>query len=116
MFNRIITALFLASFFILLLVFFNPIILGLVLTMIAILAFNEWINLMNIANSRKKIIFTLFFLGMIGLLYFSNYELTNYINKIYLMFWIFISLDILLKLGLTQVVLKRLPVLLAFFV
>ncbi len=116
MFNRIITALFLASFFILLLVFFNPIILGLVLTMIAILAFNEWINLMDIENSRKKIVLILFFLAMITLLYFSNYTLTNYINKIYLMFWVFISLDILLRLGLIKVVLQRLPVILAFFV
>ena len=101
MFNRTITALFLASFFILLLVFFNPIILGLVLTMIAILAFNEWINLMDIANLRKKIVLILFFLAMIALLYFSNYTLTNYINKIYLMFWVFIlTIPISLLIGI----------------
>ena len=59
MFNRTITAIFLAGFFIILLVFFNPIVFGLILSIIAILAFNEWIGVMNVDPMKRKIILIL---------------------------------------------------------
>ncbi len=116
MFNRTITAIFLAGFFIIVLVFFNPIVFGLILSIIAILAFNEWIGVMNVDPMKRKIILILFISSMALLINFSNFNLTTTINTIYLLFWAIVSLDMLFGSRTIKYTLQNFPILLASFV
>ena len=83
MLNRTITALLLASFFLAILVFFNHVIVASVLTLITILAFNEWLTMTKINSASKKILLFMLVLLMTLLAYFSNYILIKYINIIF---------------------------------
>ena len=124
MLNRTITALVLASFFLAILVFFNHEIFGIkvqlivasVLTLIPILAFNEWLIITKTNSASKKILLFIFVLLMILLAYFSNYILIKYINIIYLAFWLFVSLDIIFGSHFTKLILQKSPIVVAFFV
>ena len=110
MLNRTITALLLASFFLAILVFFNHVIVASVLTLITILAFNEWLTITKINSASKKILLFMFVLLMTLLAYFSNYILIKYINIIYLAFWLFVSLDIIFGSHFTKLILQKSPI------
>ena len=116
MLNRTKTALLLASFFLAILVFFNHVIVASVLTLITILAFNEWLTMTKINSASKKILLFMLVLLMTLLAYFSNYILIKYINIIYLAFWLFVSLDIIFGSHFTKLILQKSPIIIAFFV
>ena len=116
MHNRIITALVLAIFFILVLVFFSPLFVAIIFSLISLQAYSEWLILAKVKSNVQKLSLTIFLFLMILLMYLSNYYITAYINTTYLIFWAFITIDILSGSRVTKLLLKRIPALIGLLV
>ena len=108
MFNRIITGLILAGFFIFILVYFNPFLLALVFSLISIQAYNEWLTVSQIGKKNKyKLLALLVFFMFIFILFFSSHTYIVIINSISLIFWNIILIDLIFNFKITKNIIKK---------
>ena len=108
MFNRIITGLILAGFFIFILVYFNPFLLALVFSLISIQAYNEWLTVSQVGKQDKyKLLVLLVFFMFIFILFFSSHTYIVIINSISLIFWNIILIDLICNFQITKNIIKK---------
>ena len=108
MFNRIITGLILAGFFIFILVYFNPFLLALVFSLISIQAYNEWLTVSQVGKQDKyKLLVLLVFFMFIFILFFSSHTYIVIINSISLIFWNIILIDLIFNFKITKNIIKK---------
>ena len=116
MHKRIKTALILASFFLVALLLSPPYIFAAIISVISLLAYYEWLTLIRATWYVRNYFFGILFFLMVVLAFYSNHNLTATINSIHLIFWLIISLDIILGSNLTKRLLQKIPVLVGLFV
>ena len=116
MHKRTKTALLLASFFLLALLLSPPYFIAAIISAISLLAYYEWLTLIRAKWYVRNYFFGMLFFLMAVLAFYSNQNLTVIINSTYLIFWLIISLDIILGSNLTQQLLRKIPVLVGLFV
>jgi len=108
MFNRIITGLILAGFFIFILVYFNPFLLALIFSLISIQAYNEWLTVSQVRKKDKyKLLALLVFSMFIFILFFSSHTYIVIINSISLIFWNIILIDLICNFKITKNIIKK---------
>ena len=100
MLNRIFTGIFLASFFLILFLFSNGLIIGALFSIIAIYGYYEWLTICN--TSKQKIYFFLLLaiLSMILLLIYHTHSLVLVFTYFSIFIWSMIFLDLLLNLNI----------------
>lgn len=116
MHKRIKTGLLLSSFFLIVLLFSNPFIVALIISFTSFIAYYEWLAVAQKKNLEKILFLSILLFSMIIMGYFSNHDLTIFINFIYLAFWLIISIDICFGSYLTKLFFRISPSLIGLFV
>ena len=100
MLNRIFTGISLASFFLILLLFSNGFIIGLLFSIIAIYGYYEWLAICNISRSNMYIFLSLAILLMILLLKYHTHSIVSLFTYFSIFIWLMMLLDLLLNLNI----------------
>jgi len=116
MHKRIKTGLLLSGFFLIVLLFSNPFIVALIISFTSFIAYYEWLAVAQKRNLEKILFLSILLFSMIIMGYFSNHDLTIFINFIYLAFWLIISIDICFGSYLTKLFFRISPSLIGLFV
>ena len=100
MLNRIFTGIALASFFLILLLFSNGFIIGLLFSIIAIYGYYEWLAICNISRSNMYLFLSLAILLMILLLKYHTHSIVSLFTYFSIFIWLMMLLDLLLDLNI----------------
>ena len=100
MLNRIFTGIALASFFLILLLFSNGLIIGLLFSIIAIYGYYEWLAICNISRSNMYFFLSLAILLMILLLKYHTHSIVSLFTYFSIFIWLMMLLDLLLNLNI----------------
>jgi len=100
MLNRIFTGIALASFFLILLLFSNGLIIGLLFSIIAIYGYYEWLAICNISRSNMYFFLSLAILLMILLLKYHTHSIVLLFTYFSIFIWLMMLLDLLLNLNI----------------
>ena len=100
MLNRIFTGIALASFFLLVLLFSNGFIIGLLFSIIALYAYYEWLIICNASKYNIYFFLSVIILFMGLLLMCHNHFIVSIFVYFSILIWLMMLLDLLLKLNI----------------